>query len=114
MFKAFQSMKGKNKIFIHEDHECKMGLMTTQDLLKHLKNEGDCTHTAVCIYLEKLNTSLQKRCTKTPIEKYNLEVASWTTTCQITTSDSSLVFEDNVSKDGLSSQLTYKVNINFP
>jgi hypothetical protein len=40
-----------NKIFIHEDHECKMGLMTTQDLLKHLKNEGDCTHTAVYIYL---------------------------------------------------------------
>jgi hypothetical protein len=36
-----------NKIFIHDDHECKVGLMTPQELVKHLKNEGDCTHTAV-------------------------------------------------------------------
>jgi hypothetical protein len=36
-----------------------MGLMTTDDLLKHLKNEGDCAHTAVCTYLEKLNTFSQ-------------------------------------------------------
>jgi hypothetical protein len=27
-----------NKIFIHDDHECKMGLMTPQELLKNLKN----------------------------------------------------------------------------
>ncbi len=33
--------------------------MTPQELLKHLKNEGDCTHTAVYIYLEKLNTFSQ-------------------------------------------------------
>ncbi len=33
-----------------------MGLMTPQKLLKHLKNEGDCTHTAIYIYLEKFNT----------------------------------------------------------
>ncbi len=33
-----------------------MGLMTPQELLKHLKSEGDCTHTAISIYLEKLNT----------------------------------------------------------
>jgi hypothetical protein len=30
--------------------------MTPQELLKHLKNEGDGTHTEVYIYLEKLNT----------------------------------------------------------
>jgi hypothetical protein len=27
---------GKNKIFIHDDHEC-IGAMTCQDLLRHLK-----------------------------------------------------------------------------
>jgi hypothetical protein len=45
------------------------------------------------------------------IAKFNLEVASWTTTCKATTSGSSLVFEDNVGEDRLSSQSTYKVNI---
>ncbi len=30
--------------------------MTPQELLAHLKNKGDNTHTAICIYLEKLNT----------------------------------------------------------
>jgi hypothetical protein len=30
--------------------------MTPQELLKCLKNEGDCTHTAVDIYLEKLTS----------------------------------------------------------
>jgi hypothetical protein len=45
-----------NKIFIHDDHECKMGLMTPQELLKHVNNEGDYTHIAIYIYLEKLNT----------------------------------------------------------
>jgi hypothetical protein len=57
------------------------------------------------------STSPPKRCNKTPIEKYNLEVASWTTNCKTTTAGSSLVFEDNVGEDGLSSQLTDKVNI---
>jgi hypothetical protein len=33
-----------------------MGLMTPQEQLKHLKNEDNCTHTAVYTYLEKLNT----------------------------------------------------------
>jgi hypothetical protein len=56
-------------------------------------------------------TSPPKRCTKTPIEKSNLEVASWTTTCKTTTAGSSIVFEDNVGEEGLSSQWTYKVNI---
>jgi hypothetical protein len=53
------------------------------------------------------SASLPKRCTITPIAKFNLEVASWTTTCKATTADSFLVFEDNVGEDGLSSQLTY-------
>jgi hypothetical protein len=57
------------------------------------------------------STSPSKRCTKTPIEKFNLVVASWTTTCKTTTAGSSLFFEDNVDEDGLSSQLTYKVYI---
>jgi hypothetical protein len=30
--------------------------MTPQELLKHLKDEGVSTHTAIHIYLEKLNT----------------------------------------------------------
>jgi hypothetical protein len=45
--------------------------------------------------------------------KFNSEVPSWTTTCKTTTAGSSLVFEDNVYEDGLSSQLTYKINIDF-
>ncbi len=55
-----------NKIFIHDDHECKMGAMTPQELLKHLKNEGDCTHIAVYIYLEKLNTFSQGHARQNP------------------------------------------------
>jgi hypothetical protein len=49
-------MEGKNKIFILDDHERKIGATTPQKLLKHVKNEGDYTHTAVLIYLETLNT----------------------------------------------------------
>jgi hypothetical protein len=49
-------MEGKNKIFIHEGHECKTTAMTCQDLLRLLKNEGDFTHTAIFIYLQTLNT----------------------------------------------------------
>jgi hypothetical protein len=59
-------------------------------------------------------TSPPKRCTITPTAKFNLEVSSWTTTCKATTEGSSLVFEDNVGEDGLSSQSTYKVNIDCP
>jgi hypothetical protein len=43
-----------------------------------------------------------------PIAKFNLEVASWTTTFKVTTAGSFLVVKDNVGEDGLSSQLTYK------
>ncbi len=38
-------------------------------------------------------------------------VSSWTTDGKATTAGSSLVFEDNVGEDGLSTQSTYKVNI---
>jgi hypothetical protein len=49
-----------------------------------------------------------------PHRKYNLDVASWTTTCKTTTAGSLLVFGDNVGEDGLSSQSAYKVNIDCP
>jgi hypothetical protein len=43
-------------------------------------------------------------------------VSSWTTNgkAKATTAGSLLVFEDNVGEDGLSSQFTYKVNIDCP
>ncbi len=41
-------------------------------------------------------------------------VSSWTTNGKATTAGSSLVFEDNVGEDGLSSQSTNKVNIDYP
>ncbi len=41
-------------------------------------------------------------------------VSSWTTNGKATTAGSWLVFEDNVGEDGLSSQSTYKVNIDYP
>ncbi len=56
-------------------------------------------------------TSPPNRCTITPRVKVNLEVDSWTTTCRATTAGSSLGFEDNVFEDGLSSQSTYKINL---
>jgi hypothetical protein len=59
-------------------------------------------------------TPPQWRCTITPIAKINLEVASWTTTRMATMAGSSLIFEDNVGEDRLSSQSTYKVNIDSP
>ncbi len=33
--------------------------MTPQELLQHLRSEGDATHTAIFIHLEKLNTFSQ-------------------------------------------------------
>ncbi len=41
-------------------------------------------------------------------------VSSLTTNRKATTAGSSLVFEDNVGEDGLSSQSVYKVNIDCP
>ncbi len=41
-------------------------------------------------------------------------VFSWTTNGKATTAGSLLLFEDNVGESGLSSQSTYKVNIDCP
>ncbi len=57
------------------------------------------------------STSLPKRCTLGPLAQLNSMVSSWTTNGKATTAGSLLVFEDNVGEDGLSSQSTYKVNI---
>ncbi len=56
-------------------------------------------------------TSLPNRRTITPVAKVNLEVDSWTTTRKATIAVPSLGFEDNGCEDQLSSQLTYKINI---
>ncbi len=51
-----QPWREKNIIFIDDDHGCKTTAKTPQELLRHLKNEGDSTHTAISIYLETLNS----------------------------------------------------------
>ena len=60
------------------------------------------------------SSSLPKRCTIGPLPQLNSMVSSWTTNGKATTAGSLLVFEDNVGIDGLSSQSTYKVNIDSP
>jgi hypothetical protein len=60
------------------------------------------------------STSLPKRCTIGPLAQLNSMVSSWTTNGKATTAGSSLVFEDNVGEDGLSTKSTYKVNIDCP
>jgi hypothetical protein len=52
MFNFIPTMEGKKNIFIDDDHGCKTTAMIPQKLLKHLKNEGDSTHTAIFAYLE--------------------------------------------------------------
>jgi hypothetical protein len=51
-------------------------------------------------------TSLPKRCTIGSSAQLNSMVSLWTTNCKATTAGSSLVFEDNVGEDRLSSQST--------
>ncbi len=60
------------------------------------------------------STSAPKRCNIGPLAQLNSMVSSWTTNCKATTAGFSLVFEDNVGGDRLSSQSTYKVNIDCP
>jgi hypothetical protein len=60
------------------------------------------------------SSSLSKRCTIGPLAQLNSMVSSWTTNSKATTAGSLLVFEDNVGEDGLSSQSTYKLNIDCP
>ena len=55
MFNFIPTMEGKNNILIYDHHGCKATAMTPQELLKHLKDEGDSTHTAIFVYLETLN-----------------------------------------------------------
>jgi hypothetical protein len=55
-----------------------------------------------------------KRCTIGPLGELNSMVSSWTTNGKATTAGSLLVFDGNVGEDGLSSQSTYKVNIDDP
>jgi hypothetical protein len=65
-------------------------------------------------YIMTTSSSLLKRCTIGPLAQLNSMVSSWTTNCKATTAGSLLVFEDNVGEDGLSSQSTYKINIDCP
>ncbi len=60
------------------------------------------------------SSSLPKWCTIGPLAQLNSMVSSWTTNGKATTAGSMLGFEDNVGEDGLSSQSTYKVNIDCP
>jgi hypothetical protein len=60
------------------------------------------------------SSSLPKRCTIGPLAQLNSMVSSWTTNGKATTAGSLLVFEDNVGDDGISTQSTYKVNIDCP
>ncbi len=60
------------------------------------------------------SSSLPKRCTIGTLAQLNSMVSSWTTNGKATTAGSLLVFEDNVGEDGLSSQSTYKLNIDCP
>jgi hypothetical protein len=61
-----------------------------------------------------ISSSLPKRCTIVPLAQLNAMVSSWTTKGKAATAGSLLVFDNNVGADGLSSQSTYKVNINCP
>jgi hypothetical protein len=45
-----------NDIIIHDDHGSKGTAMTPKELLKHLKDDGDSSHTAISIHFEKLNS----------------------------------------------------------
>ncbi len=55
-----------------------------------------------------------KRCTIDPLAQINSIVSSWTTNGKATTAGSSLIFDNNVGEDGLSSRSTHKVNIDDP
>jgi hypothetical protein len=76
----------------------------------------DDPHPLKDIIQDIMNTSssLPKRCTIGPLAQLNSMVFSWTANGKATTTGSSLVFEDNSGEDGLSTQTTYKVNIDCP
>ncbi len=64
--------------------------------------------------IKSISSSLPKRCTIGHLAQLNSMVSSWTTNGKATTAGSLVVFEDNVGEDGLSTQSTYKVNIDCP
>jgi hypothetical protein len=76
----------------------------------------DDPHPLKDIIQDIMNTSssLPKRYTIGPQAQLNSMVSSWTTNGKATTAGSLLVFEDNVDEDELSTQSTYKVNIDCP
>jgi hypothetical protein len=76
----------------------------------------DDPHPLKDIIQDIMNTSssLPKRCTIGPLAQLNSMVSTWTTNGKATTTGSLLVFDDNVGEDGLSTQSTYKVNIDCP
>ncbi len=61
-----------------------------------------------------MSSSLPKRSSIGTLAQLNSMVSSWSTNVKATTADSLFVFKDNVGKDGLLSQSTYKVNIDCP
>jgi hypothetical protein len=73
----------------------------------------DDPHSLKDVIQDVMNTSslLPKRCTIGHLAQQNSMVSLWTTIVKATTFCSLLVFEDNVGEEGLSSQSTYKVNI---
>jgi hypothetical protein len=76
----------------------------------------DDPHSLKYVIQDIMNTSssLPKRCTIGPLAQLNSMISSWTANGKVATAGSLLVFEDNVGEDGLSSQSTYKVNIDCP
>ncbi len=76
----------------------------------------DDPHSLKDVIQDIMNTSssVPKRCTIGPLAQLNSMVSSWTTDGKAATAGSLLVFEDNVGEDGLSTQSTYKGNIDCP
>jgi hypothetical protein len=76
----------------------------------------DDPHSLKDVIQDIMNTSssMPKRCTIGPLAQLNSMVSSSTTNGKATTAGSLFVFEDNVGEDGLSTQSTYKVNIDCP
>ncbi len=57
---------GKNEVLIHDEHRCRGTAMTPQEILNHLKDEGNSTNKAYFIHLKKLNTFSQGHTRQNP------------------------------------------------
>jgi hypothetical protein len=82
--------------------------------MRHLVQEDPHPLKYVIQDIMATSSSLPKRCTIGSLAQLNSIVSSWTTNGKATTAGSLLVFENNVGEDGLSSQSTYKINIDCP